>query len=103
MFSGSSVPAPTTQRSGATEEEGAERTEGLVGEGERWGRLTSGCDLADVCRQQLTAALVTCTRLGQSEFQQGGGAPEAPPLLDSYTLYNCIKLSKNKNTFKKSC
>lgn len=51
-------------------------------DGEGW--LTSGCDPADVCRQQLTAALVTCTKLGQSEFQQGGGAPEALPLLDSY-------------------
>lgn len=45
-----------------------ERTEGLVGEGERWGTLISGCDLADVCRHQLTAALVICTRLGQSKF-----------------------------------
>lgn len=84
MFSGSSVPVPTTLRSGTTEEEGAERTEGLVGGGEKWERLTSGCDLADVCRHQLTAALVTCTRLGQSKFQHGGGAPEARPLLDSY-------------------
>ena len=31
VFSGSPVPAPTTLRSGATEEEGAERTDGRAG------------------------------------------------------------------------